>query len=650
MISAKTTIIVPYYMREGVERHVRETRKRERTLERELPHFDHQREPTSLTLVKAWQNRFIPLPLKQVHQTELTSKIDEHFSISNKLKELPIQATPKSPAIKSIKELILSQINHDVLKELNIPSIKEVHVAFSELVKEHVRFHTPLWSPLSDLDPEALNNSDFHVCSQEQKRLIHHMRDLINKKKIKLGLNDQQKNSPGLDTHMQNSGMSASLKRLWNVEGDQSSHTQDTHPLFERALVLTTHEELSQLWGKDQTFILRKKANGKDSEIGQVKLERVLNVFMGASNGFLAYTFEILKCNELDQVQEVVYGLTRARSEYELSPFENPEWRDWHGELIPNVLRSGKFTLNDLTLWLTAISPKEVSGELRTYRTGDLRKWIHHTSIFLNKELFGDELAWARGECWKLARSVGKKRMYPLRVTQGDSLGSAQLYDDTLLETSVEGACAFTWKSQQGQFERERWALNEFHAIYLILHLHIRAEEMGLQDFSYKSLSLIKRLRPLTKKGVAVDLSRELKEMKGLILDMVYFNISFNSASAGGYSDHMSFLKELREVHSLEMLRDELKMNISELNELVERLETSERDERERVFNRNLSLLGAIAVPFGLISGLFGMNNFKVVNEEKLHLISFWEVMGLSVLLSIVLVFLILFSVKKRPS
>jgi len=297
------------------------------------------------------------------------------------------------------------------------------------------------------------------------------------------------------------------------------------------------------------------------------------------------------------------------------------------------------FSLKSLAHWLIAISPNEANGQLEIARTGDLRKWIHHTSVYIDKALDEEhDLMWTREECWKLSRAVGTSRMSPIRVSQGESRGGTHLYDDTLVETSVEGTCALTWKSETATFDRKAWAINEFHALYLILHLHIRGEEAGLQDFSYESLKLIRDLRPLTNhqsNDLEVALKRHVKKLKMLILDMVYFNISFNSASSGGYSDHMSFLRELREVHSLETLREELKTNITELSDLVERLETEARDAKETEFNRYLGILGAIAVPFGLVSGLLGMNNFEGGDLQPIGL-GFYGVLGITTMISAV--------------
>ena len=67
--------------------------------------------------------------------------------------------------------------------------------------------------------------------------------------------------------------------------------------------------------------------------------------------------------------------------------------------------------------------------------------------------------------------------------------------------------------------------------------------------------------------------------LKQLIYEMVYLNLSFNSASVGGQSDYTTFLEALKVTHRISALKDELKVNIAELSEIVEQIE----QERQRI-------------------------------------------------------------------
>jgi len=629
-IKAKTTIIVPYHFREELESEWFTSLGKD-------PSVFTDAEPHTMSLARAWAQRVTPVPSPQSethafpNEPEIVSKVREKLQgISYHYK-----SEANSDELKSIKAELIKGLSDKEIEGLGFDIKKGgAHKVFESLVSNHVRFVEPFWETLRNVSLELEGKDSY----QEASQLISLMKELIDK---------------DIKTNMVGNGMSAALKRLWSVERNDHQGSRQSndlaHPLANRCLVLSASDALKNLWGEDAIFRIKR---GKDN-LGTVKLERLLNVFCHKNNGFLCFTFELIDVQDVELLQKSVFGLVRSRNECQLEVENSFERPIWHEELLPNNLRGASFDLRDLSQWLISLSTQEAIQKSGPRRLGELRKWLHHTSVHLPRKLEQGELEELRQNCWMLARAVGTKRKAPPLSEEFNDQGSTMLYDDTLVESSVEGSCVFTWQSETGTFDSERWALENFQGIYMILHLHIRGEEAGLQDFSHQSLKLIRELSPLTHhesgdlKHRHTQLTKTIKKLKKLILEMVYFNISFNSASAGGYSDHMSFLDKLREVHSLDQLRDELKTNISELNELVDRFEAelrdaqaTVRDEDERLFNRNMSILGAIAVPFGLLSGLMGMNTFDAELTPMTQM-GFWSVVIASVLLSGLIVLLI---------
>ena len=648
---AKTTVILPFHFRH------RPRGEGKAPLE---GIFNTEQEPSVVTLAREWSRRMIPRTSAN-HQVEIPdslSDLAEWTEATHTLDRLDPQRTNPSPAVKAIRKSLFKTLSKS-LDELGI-QMKDAQAAFSQEVSHRVRFVQPLWGPLNEIDLKTFNHHHPEQFSEQQANIVRKVKDLLNTKEMTSGENKNRLKFTGLETEMVGSGMSASIKRLWCVEGepektelekgasdenlatDQQSielgtspsnveidHPLLTHPLLGRCLTLSANESFLNLLSVDARFNV---VSNKQS-IGIVKLCRILCSFINQQNGFLSLSFKLESGADgetltLEDVHELIYGLTRSKNQYALQPLSPPSAKNWHlGLLPPELTQQHSFHLSDLGLWLIQFKA-EVQNELKNKkRLGDLRRYIHHTSVCLkgdhplvskHDDAVDTKLPELKRHCWRLSRAIGNKRFPPYNVGTKQGLGGSQLYENVLVETSVEGTCALTWENQMSEFDFDGWSDTHYHGLYLLLHLHVRGEEAGLQDFSFDSLELIRSLRPLTlaqkSKGKRAKREQErlkdkIKELEQLILEMVYFNLSFNSASSGGYSDHMTFLNELRQVHSIAALRQELKDNIKELGELIERIENKHRDEQEREFNRMISSFGSVAIPFGLLSGLYGMNN-----------------------------------------
>ena len=645
MLTGKTTIIVPFYFRESQETN--------------LFNVD---EPHTVTLARYWAERYLPIVYDhspdQVPQA--LRDLPLWSEVIRKLQALPMQKSLNAKSVSEIRGWLVKQLETIDLQASQL-SIKDIHAAFTAEAALHVAYIQNLWAPLSEVEVTTFNKDHPKAFGDQQEAIILKTRQLINGRKMAVGTNKDQIKFKGLNTRMGSSGMSPSLKRLWCVDGvDEEDHIEESsklkklikklspssqfdHPMTGRGLSLMAHPRLLSLLSQDAQFKLVKKQTKQS--IGLIKLSRVFLTFLSEQNGFLCFSFDLLKGAQdkqltLDVIQQLIYGLCRSRTEYVLEACQPRVFNAQEQKLVPDSLTQQSFNLNQLSLWLISLSNDHHSDDRQQLRTGYLRRFIHHSSVYVDDTLSEhgpqrspQSLNTSREYTWRLARALGNDRFAPLNIYIEQGEGGMQLYENVLIETSVEGSACLVWKPSRGQFNIQNWAIDNFHDIYLILHLHARGEESGLHDFSYKSLELIRELRPLThNKRERGALSVKIIKLKKLILDMVYFNLSFNSASAGGYSDHMAYLKEVREVHSLDRLREELKVNIAELGELVAREETADRDQEEQEFNRLISLFGTIVIPFGLFSGLYGMNNF---NPDQVPLgLSFWGIIAVSIMTS----------------
>jgi len=194
--------MIPYHFREDVEKKRRKHLIESNKLESNYPSFDVTHEPHTLTLVRAWSQRRIPVFKETSQIPEQAYSYEAVLEAKAALENVQMDAEDASAKISRIKDRYLEHIRSEDLDVLDYGSIKDSkikkHKLFDDLKKAHLKECEPLWETLDQVNLKDLQQPASERGQAQQRQLISRMRTLIN--------NDKR-----LTTHMSGSGMSASL-------------------------------------------------------------------------------------------------------------------------------------------------------------------------------------------------------------------------------------------------------------------------------------------------------------------------------------------------------------------------------------------------------------------------------------------------------
>jgi hypothetical protein len=137
--------------------------------------------------------------------------------------------------------------------------------------------------------------------------------------------------------------------------------------------------------------------------------------------------------------------------------------------------------------------------------------------------------------------------------------------------------------------------------IYLVLYLHVLCEVMLLRKLSYQAALQVQK-----KSKKRSDQRNFRRDKKDLLNRMILYNVSMNSLVCSGWTEYQEFFGMVRDHHRVEDQRDDMAAGIQQLYEMVE----TDHRELEESRDRNVSYVGALLLPFAILSGLLGMNNF----------------------------------------
>lgn len=155
---------------------------------------------------------------------------------------------------------------------------------------------------------------------------------------------------------------------------------------------------------------------------------------------------------------------------------------------------------------------------------------------------------------------------------------------------------------------------NRFATVYSRLALHALAERASLSTLSRR----ISAIAHTNWQGANADtkLREGAREATRYTLTMVV-------EDPGGLTDHAHFFRSARDVlgtpEQLAEVREEIRELLSTVGADAERQRATEahaRDERERIFQRNVSHVAAFASAIGVVAGLLGMNASEYFSED----------------------------------
>ena len=670
-MKSKTTIIVPFYFREKIENEFYQSKKQTQPLsiqfrdalksselmQKKTKTFSKDVEPTPVTLLRHWSRRvhpkLTPFSSKKINDNIRDFLIQHEWyqEWENKLKKLSkISLNMNNPV--NVKNSIesLSKEFSELIKGIksNDFSTRDLYGYKTDLFNKFIMHWEPLWPEIESIFGDKGSEP---ISLKEAQEVIIKTNEIIkksNKPSPKKKGSDSTGFGLGADS-LPGAGLSSSLKHMWSIDDEESRYcvhsSQDSEDeliginlISGRSIILSLELKIIENIFGGVKFKIGK--NRKPLISGVVELERLLIVLSPHQNGYCCFTFNIYPeastCIEaLKEVQNLVHGLVRLSGEYNLIPFnprvdaENIDAHPLSSEFInffPKKFgvdgeNSVEFNLKDLTLWLIALNDEE--SKLREKspiigRCGYLRKYFHHTSIYFEAKEHLIDSEWynmLRREAWRTSRANHREPTQFSEQKEQVSHGELLTYDGLISAKAREGTCAISWETQsKDSFNMLEWSLNHYQGTYLLFYLHVLSEEAMLEDLSYQSLDIIKHNLSLSTQFNRKNYLERLKirdMLKSLIYEMVYLNLSFNSASTGGSSDYMEHLLALKSVYSIDSLREELRANISELSDIVEQID----QEQQQRFDNGLTVLGAIVLPFGVISGLMGMNNFSIGEE-----------------------------------
>jgi hypothetical protein len=665
-----TTVIVPFYFRDKIEnKHIKNSD--------EKLIFSKQVEPTPITLLRHWSTRsYARLSTQyELPTQEVIDFINHHSQLAEwrqkALRLAHLTRYEKSPLDADSMFSALDRELSTIVQGLTGASRELVQGVYA--YKKYLRCAESLewrslWPQLEDMGFDFSKNG---VTVESAQKIISKTKDIIKKEKIVIrDIDGARHELVGLNARtIIQKGLSSSMKHMWSLDEDDSfdevdetskktkTKTKDeiekerddgVNLISGRSLILSLPLEIIESSLGTTRFEVNtiRRGHKKDDTYGYVTLKRVLIVLMPNQNGYCCFTFDIkpkahISAEALAELQNQIYQLVRLGGEFNLSAYQpdekiihHPLYQERAARFLPRSLREAHFTLKDLTLWLIALNDAEAklpAQSLALERCGHRRKYVHHTSIHLTTQELPEGEEWLdvlRQEVWRASRAVGMKRNAPSIAHRGDDIsvhGERVAYSNLILGNAREGSCSLSWDElistpQHKAFDVSHWSDSDYHGIYLLFYLHILGEEAMLEDLSYQALEIIKRNISISTDIGHKNYLDRLKirdELKRLIYEMVYLNLSFSSASIGGSSDYMYYLLTLKSVYSIDALRGELRDNISELSGIVEQID----QEQKQGFNNRLTVFGAIVLPFGLLSGLMGMNNFTI-SDEQLEMIT----------------------------
>lgn len=272
------------------------------------------------------------------------------------------------------------------------------------------------------------------------------------------------------------------------------------------------------------------------------------------------------------------------------------------------------------------------------------RHAIHHSTVVLEQEIPEEML---HEYLFHLKRAFGQKNRPPPGLTKS-SIGKVLIWrKNRYIGTSREGTVSLSWPSTQDKakqdFEVHNWH-KKFQGIYLTLLLFVLGERMVFLELSDLASSQAEKLRFREDTNLK-EIKRCRDALRNLATRMVRYTLSMCS-DVGGISEYSEFFSVIRQVFAVPDLRNELSNELKDVlaavesNYMEEERAQRENEEKENRIRRERqkkekarkndqdqqfaivsSLLGALTIPFVLITGIFGMNLTSLPDPSFLSVI-----------------------------
>lgn len=272
------------------------------------------------------------------------------------------------------------------------------------------------------------------------------------------------------------------------------------------------------------------------------------------------------------------------------------------------------------------------------------RHAFHHSTVVLEQEITGEVL---NEYLYHMKRAFGQKNRPPSE-TKTSTIGKILVWrKNRYIGISREGTVSISWPSSQTDkdFEVHNWH-KKFQGIYFLLSLYVWGERMVFSELSDVAASQAEKLRLVDDENMNLEEIRHSRNiMRHLATRMVRYTLSMCS-DVGGISEYSEFFTVMRQTFGIPDLRSELSnelkdvLAVVESNYLEEERRQREEEEKESAARREKrkqeqrsqnekdqrfaivsSFLGALTIPFVLITGLFGMNLSTLPDPDFITLV-----------------------------
>ncbi len=308
--------------------------------------------------------------------------------------------------------------------------------------------------------------------------------------------------------------------------------------------------------------------------------------------------------------RSVRLGLLRGWSfarKANVSGVEAEERQECFGTTLFSALYGGScVSLSSIASWLIALPGENVDET----RTSGFENCVHYTGACLNRP-------WKPEDEEERDATSDKESFLWLRAT-------------CLIELSLEEMLGLEWgpKKLQKQF------LKQLVGVYGLLAQHCLSERTTLERLSFLAALVARRLPTPDRVMVKADKSAVRSELTGLAMMLARYSSSMASDDCGGRAEFREIFAAVRRAYGVGLLKSELRGDLRDTLAMVEsdrvdehtldkrreqlykkrvrRLE--EKKSRIRIFQkRYFEILVytsiALATPFLVVCGVFGMNN-----------------------------------------
>ncbi|MEM7249174.1 MAG: CorA family divalent cation transporter [Acidobacteriota bacterium] len=277
-------------------------------------------------------------------------------------------------------------------------------------------------------------------------------------------------------------------------------------------------------------------------------------------------------------------------------------------------------TVADAVINWTEISLKGLMKEL--LRVGDrdchLRSCENqgrlHTTLVLPEHPGEKETEWL----FRASRGYGTKYATPDELVVGHLLAPRS---NRRLYSTREGVIALCWTDSSESFDSREW-VNRHQGLYLLLALQVLGESLTLSRLSSEAAHGVAKFSRLRRSGGTRSVLEAREELRDLATKMLQCSLALFMEDCGAVTENSIVYQGLLDLHVVRQQRAELRQDVRDLlavveadhaEEVAELREREARRDRERAdaqrrFATLLALAGAVALPFTMAGGIFGMN------------------------------------------